>query len=388
MMTLFTEPADRAKAMGIFGFVASGGGSIGVLLGGVLTDSLSWHWIFLVNVPVGVARRRPLAAAPACVSRPGCRTAPRRRGRGHRHRRPHAGRLRDRQRQRGGLDVRPDARPARRGGGAAGDLRRDRGARAAHRSCRSASSGSATSWSRTSSVSSGPRRCSPGSSSLRSTSSSCSATARSQVGLAFLPAKLIMGALSVGLSAKLVMRFGIRPPLAAGLALAAAGLAAVRAGAGGRELRGRRPAEHDPARPRCRHRVQPGAARRDERRRAERGGTRLGRRQHLVHDGRRARARSARQPRRLPHGHPAGRRRRARWSLLRAATTSPSSSALSLQPRAPYWAPCFSAPAPRRPRRTPKNRSPPRLPPKRPPRKQERSESNVQGTHRRSPASP
>src|SRR5207253_6000955 len=44
MMTLFTEPADRAKAMGIFGFVASGGGSIGVLLGGVLTDVLNWHW--------------------------------------------------------------------------------------------------------------------------------------------------------------------------------------------------------------------------------------------------------------------------------------------------------------------------------------------------------
>ena len=40
--------------MGVFGFVASGGGSIGVLLGGVLTDVLSWHWIFLVNVPVGV----------------------------------------------------------------------------------------------------------------------------------------------------------------------------------------------------------------------------------------------------------------------------------------------------------------------------------------------
>src|SRR5437762_5641357 len=55
MMTLFTEPGDRAKAMGIFGFVASGGGSIGVLLGGVLTNSLDWHWIFLVNVPIGVA---------------------------------------------------------------------------------------------------------------------------------------------------------------------------------------------------------------------------------------------------------------------------------------------------------------------------------------------
>jgi EmrB/QacA subfamily drug resistance transporter len=54
MMTLFVEPAERAKAMGIFGFVASGGGSLGVLLGGILTDALDWHWIFLVNVPVGV----------------------------------------------------------------------------------------------------------------------------------------------------------------------------------------------------------------------------------------------------------------------------------------------------------------------------------------------
>ena len=52
-MTIFTEHGERAKAMGVFGFVAAGGGSIGVLLGGVLTDLLSWHWIFLVNVPIG-----------------------------------------------------------------------------------------------------------------------------------------------------------------------------------------------------------------------------------------------------------------------------------------------------------------------------------------------
>ncbi|HEX4205560.1 MAG TPA: DHA2 family efflux MFS transporter permease subunit [Ktedonobacteraceae bacterium] len=52
-MSLFTEPAERAKAMGVFGFVAAGGGSIGVLLGGVLTSVLNWHWIFLVNIPVG-----------------------------------------------------------------------------------------------------------------------------------------------------------------------------------------------------------------------------------------------------------------------------------------------------------------------------------------------
>ncbi|MFN8186717.1 MAG: MFS transporter [Gaiellales bacterium] len=55
IMTLFTEPADRAKAMGVIGFVAAGGGSLGVLLGGILTDVLDWHWIFLVNVPIGVA---------------------------------------------------------------------------------------------------------------------------------------------------------------------------------------------------------------------------------------------------------------------------------------------------------------------------------------------
>jgi len=55
IMNLFTEPGERARAMGVYGFVCAGGGSIGVLLGGVLTSALSWHWIFLVNIPVGVA---------------------------------------------------------------------------------------------------------------------------------------------------------------------------------------------------------------------------------------------------------------------------------------------------------------------------------------------
>src|SRR6476660_4930693 len=54
IVVLFTEPAERAKAMGVFGFVMSGGGSIGVLAGGLLTDLLSWHWIFLVNLPIGI----------------------------------------------------------------------------------------------------------------------------------------------------------------------------------------------------------------------------------------------------------------------------------------------------------------------------------------------
>ncbi|SCK26584.1 DHA2 family efflux MFS transporter permease subunit [Vogesella sp. LIG4] len=55
IMNLFTSPADRAKAMGIYGFVCAGGGSIGVLLGGLLTSALSWHWVFLVNLPIGMA---------------------------------------------------------------------------------------------------------------------------------------------------------------------------------------------------------------------------------------------------------------------------------------------------------------------------------------------
>ncbi|HZZ10211.1 MAG TPA: MFS transporter, partial [Paraburkholderia sp.] len=55
IMNLFTEPGERAKAMGVYGFVCAGGGSIGVLLGGLLTNLLSWHWIFLVNLPIGVA---------------------------------------------------------------------------------------------------------------------------------------------------------------------------------------------------------------------------------------------------------------------------------------------------------------------------------------------
>ncbi|MDQ1632034.1 MAG: hypothetical protein QOC80_2006 [Frankiaceae bacterium] len=52
---LFQEPAERAKARGVFGFVMSGGGALGVFLGGVLTGLLSWQWIFWVNVPIGVA---------------------------------------------------------------------------------------------------------------------------------------------------------------------------------------------------------------------------------------------------------------------------------------------------------------------------------------------
>ncbi len=75
IVVLFTEPSERAKAMGVFGFVMSGGGSIGVLAGGVLTDLVGWHWIFLVNLPIGIAvtaaglRLLPLVATGAEAQR-------------------------------------------------------------------------------------------------------------------------------------------------------------------------------------------------------------------------------------------------------------------------------------------------------------------------------
>ena len=54
IVTMFPEPREQAKAIGVYGFVASAGGSIGLLAGGVLTDVINWHWIFFVNVPIGL----------------------------------------------------------------------------------------------------------------------------------------------------------------------------------------------------------------------------------------------------------------------------------------------------------------------------------------------
>jgi EmrB/QacA subfamily drug resistance transporter len=55
IVTLFPEPREQAKAIGVYGFVASAGGSIGLLVGGVLTEAIAWHWIFFINIPVGIA---------------------------------------------------------------------------------------------------------------------------------------------------------------------------------------------------------------------------------------------------------------------------------------------------------------------------------------------
>jgi EmrB/QacA subfamily drug resistance transporter len=223
MMGLFTEPAERAKAMGIFGFVASGGGSIGVLLGGILTDALSWHWIFLVNFPIGVVvvllTLRLVPGTPVSAKR-------------------------------GRLDVAgaitvtaslmlavyaivngnhngwTSARTLGVLGAAAvlfgGFLAIESHVRAPLVPLRlfrlrnlSTASGVGVLWSGAMFawffMAALYLQLVLGYSPL-------------QIGLAFLPGNLIMGALSIGLSAKLVMRYGIRKPLATGLLLASAGL--------------------------------------------------------------------------------------------------------------------------------------------------------------------
>ena len=55
IVTMFPRPREQAKAIGVFSFVASAGGSVGLLAGGVLTQAMDWHWIFFINVPVGIA---------------------------------------------------------------------------------------------------------------------------------------------------------------------------------------------------------------------------------------------------------------------------------------------------------------------------------------------
>src|ERR1700731_2958043 len=54
IVTMFPEPRERAKAIGVYSFVASAGASLGLLLGGIVTQAISWHWIFFINIPIGV----------------------------------------------------------------------------------------------------------------------------------------------------------------------------------------------------------------------------------------------------------------------------------------------------------------------------------------------
>jgi EmrB/QacA subfamily drug resistance transporter len=54
IVTLFPEPLERARAFGVFGFIASAGAAVGLLAGGLITAAVSWHWIFFVNLPIGL----------------------------------------------------------------------------------------------------------------------------------------------------------------------------------------------------------------------------------------------------------------------------------------------------------------------------------------------
>jgi EmrB/QacA subfamily drug resistance transporter len=68
IVTMFPQPREQARAIGVYAFVASAGGSVGLLAGGVITQSIDWHWIFFINVPIGLATavlaRRMLPDAP------------------------------------------------------------------------------------------------------------------------------------------------------------------------------------------------------------------------------------------------------------------------------------------------------------------------------------
>ena len=97
IVTMFPEPREQAKAIGVYAFVASAGGSIGLLAGGVLTEAINWHWIFFVNIPIGIATARARAAAARARRGHRLRRGRRRPRRGADHRRADARRLHDRQ---------------------------------------------------------------------------------------------------------------------------------------------------------------------------------------------------------------------------------------------------------------------------------------------------
>ena len=100
--TTFAEGAERTKALGVWSAIAAGGGAVGLMLGGLLTETLSWRWIFFVNLPIGIAAALlSLRFVPNSTRRRAAGDG-RRRRRGHRDRRAARARLRDRQ----GADLR------------------------------------------------------------------------------------------------------------------------------------------------------------------------------------------------------------------------------------------------------------------------------------------
>ena len=111
LMTTFREGAERNKALGAWGAVGASGGTIGLLIGGVLTETVGWEWIFLLNVPVGAARDRA-QPRPARRDAGGRRGPPVRPGRGgDGDRGALAARVRAGRRRRGRLELAADDRP-------------------------------------------------------------------------------------------------------------------------------------------------------------------------------------------------------------------------------------------------------------------------------------
>ena len=126
--TTFAEGAERNRALGIWGAVAGAGGAAGVLLGGILTSGLSWRWVLFVNVPIGLAAAALAPAHARREPRRGRSEHVRLPGRGDRHRRPVAARLRDRRRRQRRLGLDDDAAAPRRRRRPAGRLRGHRAA--------------------------------------------------------------------------------------------------------------------------------------------------------------------------------------------------------------------------------------------------------------------
>ena len=178
--TTFAEGEDRTKALGVWSAIAAGGGAFGLLLGGILTDLLSWEWIFFVNVPIGIATA--MLAIRYVPESQGGAAQQRRRPAGRRDRHGRAGRARVRDRQGRGLrlGLGQDARARGDRVRAARRLRRDRAAQQCAADPARASSACARWRERTRCCCSSSAACSRSSSSPRSTSSRSSATRRSR----------------------------------------------------------------------------------------------------------------------------------------------------------------------------------------------------------------
>ena len=111
VVTMFPEPREQAKAIGVYSFVASAGASLGLLLGGIVTQAINWHWIFFINLPIGVVTALlavRLVASDGEVR--GLHRGRRHRRRGARHERADARGLHDRQGRRLRLGLGPHAR--------------------------------------------------------------------------------------------------------------------------------------------------------------------------------------------------------------------------------------------------------------------------------------